>query len=53
MLTHCIMVNMETLSMTSKHRNTASHLMYESRCTIFRSGTPEVSYNSMRAGWAS
>lgn len=41
--THWTMLNMETLSLTSKHRNTASHAMYDSRSTVFRSGAPEVS----------
>lgn len=41
---------MEILSITSKHRNTESHAMYDSRRTVCRSRAPEVSYISTLAG---
>lgn len=41
---------MEILSVTSKHRNTASHAMYDRRRTVLRSAAPEVSYISTLAG---
>ena len=44
------MVYMETLFATSKHRNTASHAMYDRRRTLLRSAAPEVSYISTLAG---
>lgn len=52
-LTHCTMLNMDTLSLMLKHRNTASQRIYDSRSTVLRSGAPEVSYSSTRAGCAS
>lgn len=42
-LTHCTMLTMDTLSLISKHRNTASQWMYPRRCTQFRSGAPRGS----------
>jgi hypothetical protein len=51
-LTHCMMVYMDTLSEMLKQRNTASQEMYVNLSTVLRSGTPEVSYSSMRTGWS-
>ena len=43
-------VSMDTPSVTSKHRNTASQRMYDSLPTVLRSGAPEVSYISTLTG---
>lgn len=45
-----MMLNMEILSIVSKQRNIASHFIYDSVVTAFRSGAPEVSYSSIVAG---
>lgn len=44
------MLSICTLSMTSKHRNTASHLMYPSISTLPSSRAPEVSHISAATG---
>jgi hypothetical protein len=45
-----VTVSIETPSVTSKHRNTASQRIYDNLPTVLRSGAPEVSYISTLTG---